>query len=151
MLLLRPSNARPLPRTHAAQNLDLTNNSLSGTIPSSVGALTALTTLDLTGNADIALSVGKSLDLNRLGMILGIAAAAVTALVFFILLPTIQRRRRRLVKISAMMVGAALILARCNSFALCFLGASRLSLCVFCLAFCVLPFNETLCMMAAHN
>ena len=63
MLLLRPSNARPLPRTHAAQNLDLTNNSLSGTIPSSVGALTALTTLDLTGNADIALSVGKSLDL----------------------------------------------------------------------------------------
>ena len=86
------------------QNLDLTNNSLVGTIPSSVGALTALTTMDLTGNADIKLSVGASLNLKKLGMELGIAAAAGTAVVFSIVVPTIRRRRRRLVKISAMMV-----------------------------------------------
>ena len=112
------SIALPLPRAHAAQNLDLTNNSLVGTIPSSIGALTALATLDLTGNDHIALSVGKALDLKTLGAALGIAAAAVTALVFCILLPTIRRRRRRLMKISAMMVRVALLHACLNSFAL---------------------------------
>ena len=88
----------------SAQDLDLTNNSLVGTIPSSVGALALLTTLDLSGNAKITLFVGASLDLEKLGMEVGIAFAAITAVVLAILVPTIRRRRRRLVKISAMMV-----------------------------------------------
>lgn len=97
-----PCLPAPCPAPRPAQTLDLTNNSLAGTIPSSVGGLTALTTLDLTGNAAIALSVGVQLDVGLLLQQLGIAAAAGTGLVLCIVAPTVRRRRARLDTISTM-------------------------------------------------
>ena len=87
------------------QNLDLTSNSLTGTIPSSLGGLTKLNTLDLSNNAAVVLSIGKSVDLKRLGLEVGVALGSATAIVLAIVLCTVSRRRRRLQKVAELVRG----------------------------------------------
>ena len=94
------------------QNLDLTNNSLTGTIPSSLGGLTKLKTLDLSDNAGVVLSIGKSIDLKKLGLELGGSLGSATAVVLAIVLCTVSRRRRRLQKVAALVRGAFAIAPR---------------------------------------
>ena len=78
------------------QTLDLTNNQLTGTVPSSIGLLANLQTMDLTGNSGLSLSTGTPVNVKRLAIEAGTVIGAAALLALCIVFPTARRRRRRL-------------------------------------------------------